>query len=114
MVYVSSNGENNYNKVEFTINQYAGTEEDPIPLYKNTNSFMLQPSMSLTFQVKLEGAYDVIIEGFNIKAIDTDEITPDEDGVISGITKNTDEIFTVISTNEESREDITISCYALE
>ena len=89
MVYVSSNGENNYNKVEFTVNQYEGTEEDPIPLYKNESSFMLQANQSLSFQVKLEGTFDVTVEGFNIKVSATEEILPDEDGVISGITKNT-------------------------
>ena len=87
---------------------------EKIPLYKNESAFMLQANQSLSFEVKLEGTFDVTIEGFNIKVVATEEITPDEDGVISGITKNTDEIITVVSTNENDKEDISISCYEVE
>ncbi len=113
-VYVSSNAQSNYNKVEFTVNQYEGTEEDPIPLYKNTNSFMLQPSQSLTFKVTPSWASELSIEGTSIKLVmDGEEFTPDEDGVIYGVELNADEekVFTVVSTNESGREDITLSYY---
>ncbi|MBQ4509774.1 MAG: carboxypeptidase regulatory-like domain-containing protein [Clostridia bacterium] len=115
-VYVSSNAANNYNKVEFSVNQYAGTDEDPIPLYKNSNSFMLQPSQSLTFSVKPSWKSELSIEGVSYKlVINGEEKTPDEDGIIYGIELNADEeiSFTVVSENENGREDITVSYYEI-
>ena len=111
-----SNAANNYNKVEFSVNQYAGTENDPIPLYKNSSSFTLQPSQSLTFSVKPSWKSELSIEGVSYKlVINGEEKTPDEDGIIYGIELNADEekTFTIVSTNENGREDITVSYYEI-
>ncbi len=113
MVYVSSNGTKNYNPVEFKVSHYAGTSEEPIPLYKEETSFMLQPSQSLTFMVATKGASSVVeISGASFKAVfGEEEITPSEEGIIekSGVLEN--DAFTVESTNQNDREDISISIY---
>jgi hypothetical protein len=115
MVYVSSTAQNNYNKVEFTVNAYASTEDTPLPLTNKTNSFMLEKSQSLTFTVTVDAQSTLIIEGLNIIATSNgEELEPSNDGYDVFLDAGQTFVFTVTSTNENAREDITISCYALE
>lgn len=115
MVYVSSTAQNNYNKVEFIVNAYASTEDTPLPLTNKTNSFMLEKSQSLTFTVTVDVQSTLIIEGLNIIATSNGtELEPSNDGYDVFLDAGETFVFTVTSTNENAREDITISCYALE
>lgn len=115
MVYVSSTAQNNYNKVEFIVNAYASTEDTPLPLTNKTNSFMLDKLQSLTFTVTVDVQSTLIIEGLNIIATSNgSELEPSNDGYDVFLDAGQTFVFTVTSTNENAREDITISCYPLE
>ncbi len=115
MVYVSSTAQNNYNKVEFIVNAYASTEDTPLPLTNKTNSFMLEKSQSLTFTITVDAQSTLIIEGLNIIATSNgSELEPSNDGYDVFLDAGQTFVFTVTSTNENAREDIVISCYALE
>ena len=113
MVYVSSNAQSRYNKVEFKVSHNAGTKEDPIPLYKNENSFMLQPSQTLTFTVTPDVASSIVIEG-NVTVNFNDEVLDVIDGYVEyDADANETVVFTVTSTNENEREDVSISIYEI-
>ena len=117
MVYVSSNAQSNYNKVEFKVSHNAGTEEDPIPLYKATNDFTFKENQKLTFVVTPSALSELLIENANAKlVIGEEEILPDEDGIISYNTLEADKetIFTVFNTNDSDREDVSISIYEID
>ena len=117
MVYVSSNAQSNYNKVEFKVSHNAGTEEDPIPLYKATNDFTFKENQKLTFVVTPSALSELLIENANAKlVIGEEEILPDEDGIISYNTLEADKetSFTVFNTNDSDREDVSISMYEID
>ena len=48
-IMVESKSTQNYNTVEFTLNCYEGTEEDPIPLYLETVAYKIAPGKSYEF-----------------------------------------------------------------
>ncbi|MBO5356633.1 MAG: carboxypeptidase regulatory-like domain-containing protein [Clostridia bacterium] len=115
MVYVSSNADKNYNPVEFKVSHYAGTEAEPIPLYKEETSFILQPSQTLYFKeaTKIAGLASVEISGASyVATFNGEELTPSEDGIVDISDVSKDAVFAVVSTNENDREDIFISVYA--
>ena len=116
MVYVSSNATNNYNKVEFTVTAYGATEEDPIPLYNNTKSFMLDKAQSLTYSVTVDVQSTLTIEGANVVVtVGEEEYDLSDDGYVDlFLDEGETVVFKVTSTNESGREDIRISCYELE
>ena len=116
MVYVSSTAQNNYNKVEFIVNAYASTEDTPLPLTNKTNSFMLEKSQSLTFTITVDVQSTLTIEGNNIVVtVGEEEYDLSDDGYTDiFLDAGATVVFTITSTNENAREDITISCYELE
>ena len=116
MVYVSSTAQNNYNKVEFIVNAYASTEDTPLPLTNKTNSFMLNKLQSLTFTVTVDVQSTLTIEGNNIVVtVGEEEYDLSDDGYTDiFLDAGATVVFTITSTNENSREDVTISCYELE
>ena len=116
MAYVSSTAQNNYNKVEFVVNAYASTEDTPLPLTNKTNSFMLNKLQSLTFTVTVDVQSTLTIEGNNIVVTaGEEEYDLSDDGYTDiFLDAGATVVFTITSTNENAREDITISCYELE
>lgn len=116
MVYVSSTAQNNYNKVEFIVNAYASTEDAPLPLTNKTNSFMLNKLQSLTFTVTVDVQSTLTIEGNSIVVtVGEEEYDLSDDGYTDiFLDAGATVVFTITSTNENSREDVTISCYELE
>lgn len=115
MIYVASNASKNYNSVEFKVSHYAGTEAEPIPLYKEETEFMLQASQTLYFKdaTKIDGLACVEISGASyVVTLNGEELTPSEDGIIEISDVSKDTVFAVASTNENDREDIFISIYA--
>ena len=76
---------------------------------------MLEKSQSLTFTVTVDVQSTLIIEGLNIIATSNgSELEPSNDGYDVFLDAGETFVFTVTSTNENAREDITISCYPLE
>ncbi|MBQ1247724.1 MAG: hypothetical protein IIX95_06780 [Clostridiales bacterium] len=60
MFYVSSTNEENFNEVSFDVNCYAGTENDPIPVYEPAKMLSLKPAQALTFVSVCDGDCEVI------------------------------------------------------
>lgn len=115
MFYVSSNASKNYNSVEFKVNQYAGTVEEPVPLYKEATSVMLKSSQALTFTVSLEEARELVIEGNGIKlTMNETETLPSEDGIINGILINGTKTFTITNTSTDEKQTVAISLVPLD
>lgn len=106
MFYISSKNENNFNEVNFSVNCYAGTEQDPIPVYEPAKMLSLKPSQALTFVSACEGDHEVIIEGEGVKliALGDIEFTPDQNGLISGWVIGNGVKFVIENTTDEKQE----------
>lgn len=111
MFYISSKNENNYNEVNFSVNCYAGTEQDPIPVYEPAKMLSLKPSQALTFVSVCEGDCEVIIEGEGVKliALGDLEFTPDQNGLISGWVIGNGVKFVVENTSADEKQEFVIS-----
>ena len=113
-IYVASIADKNYNQVEFKVSHYAGTEEEPIPLYRDSEStFTLQANQTFYFKeaTKIAGDICVLVSGESFTVTyNQEEITPSEDGTVD-ITAAKEAVFAVTSTNEDGREDISILIY---
>ena len=111
MIYVASNASSNYNKVEFKVSHFAGTEKEPIPLYKDVASFKLTPSQALTFTVNREAKHSLTVEGPSYKlTLNGTEYTQEDtyEIIIEGET-----VFTVANTDAYDAQGVTITFDAL-
>ncbi len=107
MFYISSRNENNYNEVNFTVNCYAGTEQDPIPVYEAEKMLQIKAGESLNFISVCEGDHEVYIEGENVKLKWLDlEFTPNINGIIDGWIIGNGVKFTIENTTDEKQEFI--------
>lgn len=114
MFYVSSNASKNYNSVEFKVNHYSGTVEDPIPLYKEATSITLKPSQALTFTITSEVSSELVIEGNSIKlTMNETDTLPSEDGIIDGILIMGTKTLTITNTDADEKQNVAISLVPL-
>ncbi len=111
-IRVASNADKNYNKVKFKTSHYAGTEEEPIPLYKNDNVFKLAKSQELCFvagvgvesKLNVSGdSYKLTIDGNEYTNLTAEEVLV-EDG----------KLFKVANTDAYDPQNVTISFTAVE
>jgi hypothetical protein len=79
-IMVESKSTENYNTVEFTLNCYEGTREDPIPLYLETVSYNFVSGKSYEFCIASESPeapFDVIVtarDSFEIGVVTGEEV----------------------------------------